>query len=438
MKAYCVLLVYIVFINSGIAAECNLSFKSSSNKNEITKNNPKFKGYEGIAVSSKNKEHQNLAQLIASARVKAIDNLIQSISVSVESDTQLSEKVINGDFQSSFVSNTQLKAAGRFEEIKTIGYWFDDNSCDLWLKVQISVEKANLAILNTRLASLTRGFASSNTISGQLNELDSAIDEVEIFDIDKTMFEKKYHNIKGIINEQITAQTTFINNNKNLTEIKTKSRGKRIRAYRAIGKSNRALLPTFIDNKYGIALLEKLLKDISYLYIQEKEYCKGQSFLANFEQYKQQDWYIKDESKFSDNCRQTELTFEDELAGAIVLLQCGLTLDGKQQYWGKICSEFSDYFFSQDAIPVFKIQEENIEFDFLIKISATGNVEANSETLKSRFNGKISVQLEDDYSVIISDSYSGLTGWSKYPDDIILDMLAINIFKRFDKKISKK
>ncbi len=438
MKAYYYLLFYMLVVNGAVASQCNLAVKNSHNKNEITKNDLNFKGYEGIGLSSTTKDVKTLDQLITSARLKAIDNLIQSISVSVNSETQLSEKVIDSDFYSSFISQTQLKATGTFEEIKMIGYWFDDKSCDIWVKVQLSPEKANLATLNTQLASITDGFKSSSLLLNQVNELDNSLNTVELFELDKVLFEKRYLNVKYLINDQIQAQTTFINNNKKLAEIKTKSRGKRIRAYRSIAKSNRGLLPLFIDNKYGVSLLEKLLKDISYLYIQQNEYCKGQNFLDNFMQFKQQGWYIKDKSKFSDNCSQMEVTFENELAGAVVLLECELVLDDKLQYWDKICSEFSDYFFNKDAIPVFNRAEENIEFDFIIKISATGNVETNSEKLKNRFNGKISVQLEDDYSVIISDSYSGLTGWSQYPNDIIIDMLAINIFKRFNKKISLK
>ena len=438
MKTYYYLLFYLVLINGALASECNLSFKNSHNKDEITSSAAKLKGYEGIGVSSKTKKYKNIALLIQSARVKAIDNLIQSISVSVNSETLLSEQLTDSHLQSTFISNTELKATGTFEEIETIGYWFDEKSCDLWLKVRISSEKANLAILNTKLAALTYGFKSSSTLSNQLNELAHLIDETQLFASDKALFEKRYLNIKANITEQIKAQTIYIHNNKKLAEIKSKSRGKRIRAYRAIAESNRGLLPLFIDNSYGISLLEPLLKDISYLYTQEHEYCKGQNFLGNFTQYQQQDWYIKDEDNFTEHCAQTELTFESELAGAIVLLQCELVLDAQPQHWDKICSEFADYFFSKDAIPVFKTPTENKASDFSIKISANGLIETNSSTLKNRFNGKISVQLEDDYSIIISDSYTGLTGWSQYPNDIIIDMLAINIFKRFNKKISKQ
>ena len=102
-----------------------------------------------------------------------------------------------------------------------------------------------------------------------------------------------------------------------------------------------------------------------------------------------------------------------------------------------MCSELANYFFSQDAIPIVNSALNISDFDFTLEVSARGFIEPQDASNKIRFNGEITMNMKEDISTIITDSYSALTGWSTFPEKITLDIMAVNVFSRFQRKFEQ-
>ena len=417
-----------------VSADCNLDYTNQQGMAQIRTMDSDYPGFQGIGVSQL-ATGISLNELLEQARQNAVVALAQSVSVSVNSVIQLNESRTNETISSNFLSHSSLQTRRTLDQVQLVGYWFDSKNCALWAKVQLSNSKANLSVIESLLSRLTSSFTSAQQGQQLLTQVKQLSQELTLEPEDRSQLEQNVLVFEQTFQRQLTAQEELEKARVQLEKLNSASRGKKIRAYRALSLTLREQLPWFIGRQQGLNLLPELVEQISFLYHRQNDNCTLQRFLAQFPQFEQEPWYQNFTEEKSHRCQQDD-SLASQLVGSFIKLECELTLEQQTVFWSKICADLANYFFKKNAIPVYEPEAEQTT-DFIVLVKANGFIERKNSDSTKRFNGKVTVSFTDEFSPVMEDSYSGISGWSQYPDEIVLDLLALNVYKRFEQKLTQ-
>jgi len=152
------------------------------------------------------------------------------------------------------------------------------------------------------------------------------------------------------------------------------------------------------------------------------------------------------------------------MEGKRIALLCAYEVNGEYEIWDKVCDTLGDFIKShgalsaritrksklhlsaketvESAVDLDSMKELAQDVDYLMVFVATGRVKsrANSKNLMGKdyqFSGKIYSYLINRGEVEFKDKYRGVGGWNPISDDMAMEVLGLNVAKRWKLRYMK-
>jgi hypothetical protein len=421
-------------------------------------------------------EDENFSLAVKTSKQKAIKDLSSFLKVNIKSQLTSSETLsLSGQSVQDIESLFSLSVETMLEKVEVDDIWLDQEKCQLWTSVKIeknTVKRQKDLTLSLKLLAL---FQDAITQSSDPN-LDYLI-RIDKVKLAKDLFSK-------IKFELLTTTSKVIENNK-LSSIEAsfsinipkfqhanmllnKLKSINIQFLNLSDKSARSKLAlkaksvsfqiqekTPINSQMGVA--EQALAFIAEIEKNLNNSCaaktKWQAILKNSQNTR----YLKLAQQKADalSCSEKALEKATILAifeGKKVRLWCSIEVKNKIEYWKKACDNLKDAVTQYGAVVSSSKQLPNNAIEDLDKIPslkkhidisllAKGAFQnrknpENPNEIEYRFKGKIKQQMSTSTYTIMGDSFKNPEDWSSVSEDISIDLLALNLAKRFKTKLA--
>lgn len=364
----------------------------------------------------------------------ALANLGKLISVEVESQFSSVEQLQDSKFSESIFQTVRTTSDLTLQSVVIVGDWFDSQNCELWTKVSIDIRDANYSLISNLIKGLTIGFVDQTTLNSRLVQIRSMLSALLLNKADKNTLLSLYEPLETRFKEQSNLIQRITALSKKSAALADLPPGRQRRLLQTLERDLLEVMAKSIGDVYGVEVFPLALDSIVDVYTRAGAYCKGMLVTDRYPHFTEREPFRNAKALFEQNCKGSELSFEDSLVGGVLLITCQLTVAGESSHWEKACSEFSNMFAAKGMIVIVGDQGE-ISEEYTLVVEGLGDIENEGGSDRVRFSGEVKVTFSDEISVITSDVFSGMTGWSNYPTGILLDILALNIKKRFMNKL---
>ena len=430
-----------------------------------------------------------LADRISSAKQNALKNISEMIEVSVknslileQSSQQKSGKIIT---DSNLLSITKTSTNASLKNVEVIDTWEDSRTCAIWLRAKVSkrqveqgkregLAKILFGVMNEQMAVAQNDTAPLDT---KLSAVDAALDVLPRIALEfipearsnvyyADLLERIRKNLRAVRNDLDEAKKamsdadSLINKAAEQTDenIKSKLLGSAAGSYRALlAKHSNGLPPLFGPGD----ILFKLA---------EVEETRGNSCGAkNYYQQSSDSNQVNDRKPIAKKrgdalaCSAEDMErtlWRQYFEGRPTVIVCYYHSNIDQGIWHKACDGINNILKPLGADTT--VRAQNISADQLHKLQAgdiPGNLAEKDKLLlvvfasgkmnsridkespgKSReyqFDGGMATFLVEDGKTTFSDRFQGRTGWNPISSQMVSDVLAINVVKRWREKFSK-
>ena len=429
-----------------------------------------------FGMSAELVRNQDISLAIQTSKRQAIEDLASSVRVKVKSQLTVSEALnSSGQSRQDIESLSTLTVDNTLEEVEVDDIWLDQENCQLWTLVKVSkqsvktqkersfsltllsklqklldqsddpntqflvrLEKVKLARkLFERISFKLLTSASSDIEQSKLNSVEAK------FDINTP----KFKTAKILLNELNSVSNQFANHSEPATRSKL--------ALEAKALSHQILEIAPLNLQLGIS--EQALALVADIDLSQNNSCGAKTRWKNILKYSRNNKYLQlaKQNSSSLSCSKKELkkaAIRAVFEGQKVKLWCSTVVNNEHTYWEKACDALRETITLYGAIvssskPVSdvantatnKVQAKSKHIDITLLASGTfesRNNPKNPNGTDYRFNGKVNQQITNTNHIIMKDSFSGLTGWNPVSENFALDLLALNLSKRFKSKLS--
>lgn len=423
----------------------------------------------------------SLSERITTAKQNALRSLSEVIEVSVKNSLVLEQSSRKSwGFEltdSNLASITQTSTNASLRNVEIIETWEDPKSCDLWLRARVAkrdVEKGKREGMSKALfASLTSNLelaqnetetllkrlsaveASRDLLSRIAFESIPGINSAEYYDqllvrlevglrqaLDKLARSKADWEAANLLVSEASSQHNENEKSKRLT--------KAVILYKSLLAKHPSGMADVFDS--GDVLFK----------LGEVEELRGSSCGAkNYFQQAQDSKQLNDRKEIARKkadalgCSQQDMEktlWRQYFEGRAVTLVCFYKAGSRLGVWNKACDGLNSAIrplgaevtlrtrpLSDKQLSAFiqgDVAADAIESNGLIlAVVASGRMASRAGEFQ--FDGEMASILLEDGELIFSDRFKGMTGWNPISADMVMDVLGINVIKRWQGKFSK-
>jgi hypothetical protein len=431
----------------------------------------------------------SLAERISTAKQNALKNLSEVIEVSVKNSLvleQSSRNVAGKELtDSNLQSITKTSTSASLRNVESIATWEDPKTCAIWLRARVSkkhVEQGKREGLSKTLfgvltEQLTIVQNESMPLNGRLSAVDAALEVLPRIALEfipeassadhysqlLNRFKKELQLTRDDIDQAKTSLSSadlLVNKASGQTsEIeKSKSLGAAASIYKALlAKHGGGLLPVFEpgDILFKLGEVEEL----------RKSSCGAKSYFQQAADSKQLNDRREIARKKSDvlSCSADDMEktlWRQYFEGRPTTLVCYFNSGTDRGVWNKACDGLNNLIRPLGADVVVKaqvlspaqlqaLQKGEIpnslgESDRLVLgVVALGEMHSRVDRdpqgrgHEFQFEGGMTTFVLENGAPVFSDRFQGTTGWNPISREMVMDVLGINVVKRWQNKFSK-
>ena len=431
----------------------------------------------------------SLSDRISTAKQNALKNLSEVIEVSVKNSLvleQSSRKVAGQELtDSSLLSITKTSTNASLRNVEVIATWEDPKTCNLWLRARVSrlnveqgkregLAKTLFGVLNEQLAIVQSDGAPLNS---RLSAADAALDVLPRIGLEfipgassadvylqlLNRFKKELQQTRDDLDQAKaslgSADLLVSKASGQSSEIeKSRSLGTAASAYKALlAKHGNGLPPVFEPGD----ILFKL---------GEVEEARGSSCGAkNYFQQAADSKHINDRREIARKKAETlgcsaedmeKTVWRQYFEGRATTLICYFNSGSDRGAWNKTCDGLNNVIRPLGADVAVKaqaltssqlqaLQRGEIPASLgesgklVLGVVALGKMKSRPDRdsggrgREYQFDGALTTFLLENGSAVFSDRFQGTTGWNPISAEMVMDVLGINVVKRWRDKFSK-
>lgn len=430
-----------------------------------------------------------LADRISSAKQSALKSLSEIIQVSIKNSLILEQSQRNTKGReftdSNFSSITQTSTNASLRNVEVIATWEDPRSCAIWLRARVSsknvelgkqegVAKTLFGILNEQLALAQN---ASSPVNDRLSAVYAALDNlprIPLRLIPEASSADYYKQLLMRIQNELLLTQSALDQARNVLTESSKLINEASKQTDEVTKSKQ--LAAALNNYKN--LLAKHSNGLSPLFAPGDIFFK----LGEVEETRRntcgaKNYYLQSaDSKHLDDNQSTARTRGNALVcstedmekalwrqyfeGRPTTIVCYYSSNAEQGAWNKACDGINNIIRplgaditirTQKISPaqLKEIQRGEIPNSLSEKgkvflgIFASGKMisridkESPGRNREYQFEGAMATFLSDDGKTIFSDRFQGKTGWNPVSQQMVMDVLAINVVKRWKDKFSR-
>lgn len=407
------------------------------------------------AVGAARGDGQGSQAMLRNSLAAARQALAETIVSDVASETVVELSKEEGVSRESFRSVATIESSVTLRGIEAEERWLDRAECTLYTLVRIPRDTADTLAVDAMLGTLANR-ASDRSINYAMRRaaFDSArgaLSRVEGLNIRATDLTTAAR-IEGLAPTFERAESTRRRTEAQLTGIRngleSSSKGGQRRSYRELLDLTAAVnFDSEIDT--GAEPVFELMARTAQ---SRGEICNAQRYAGDLGRFSSFSYWqaISDElleslGSINEDCplRLTEL-----LGGREVDLYCRYRNGATVRQWPRMCTELGDMLRDVRALAVVK-NEGDIDTlrattqpknGAALVAVADGTIEQQPGMGPGggpayRFSGQMVIRIVVNGEALYDDQFSGTTGWNPMSGDMVMDILAINLGKRLDKKL---
>lgn len=440
-----------------------------------------------FAAGVSDKPNAPLSERIAAAKQNALKNLSESIEVSVKNSLILeqSSKSAAGHelTDTSLLSITKTSTSASLRNVEVIATWEDPKTCALWLRARVSqkhveqgkregLAKTLFGMLNEQLALVQNESAPLNS---RLTAVDAALEvlpRIALEFVPEASSASFYQQLLGRFKKElqqtrddldqakfdINTADMLVNKSAGQTNEneKAKSLGKAANTYRALlAKHGNGLPPVFEsgDILFRLGEIEEL----------RGSSCGAKNYFQQATDSKQ----LNDRREIARkkaaalNCSPEDMEktlWRQYFEGRATTLVCYFNSKSDHGSWNKACDGLGNVIRQLGADVSIKAQPlspaqlaalRNGEMPaslgeqgkLVLGVVALGEMKSRtgreSGGYEYQFEGGMSTFLIENGAAVFADRFQGTTGWNPISPQMVMDVLGINVVKRWRDKFSK-
>ncbi|MDI9245953.1 hypothetical protein [Marinobacter sp. CHS3-4] len=420
-------------------------------------------------------EDDDFAGSVPIAKQQAISDLAASIKVRVQNQLTITEAMnSSGESTRDMESLSTLTVDNTLEFVEVDEIWLDREECILWARVKVTEESVTKQKEATYAQQLYTEFdtALDNTdnpnlsFSDRQDSLNTATDLLKQIAFDalpKVQASTAQSQLQAAQDRMNQLAQTFSEGKallENLRQAKlnynnAKSSDARAEAAmnaKQIGMRIQQIAP--INQQLGLA--EQALFELADIDLASNNNCAALTRLQTITNSSQNDAY---RSQAEEQLSSLECSAEGRRQAAVrntieaqnIRLWCGSQTGGQLQYWAKACDKMREWVneFGGVVVSSKKVTPEQLDsldsfegkdgaLDFIVY--AGGEVQSrdnpsNPNGKDYRFSGDVTQSAHNPNTTLMIDRFNGMTGWNPVGEAFALDLLAINLVKRFEVKL---
>ena len=442
-----------------------------------------------FAAGVSDKKATSLAERIASAKQNALKSLAEMIEVDVKNSLVLEQSMKQHGSQAltdtSLLSITKTSANASLKNVEAIATWEDPQNCLIWLQVRVSKESVErgkreglsrqlFANLNAQIAAAQDASAPTNN---RVTAVDAALDilpRIEFEFIPEASSLAYYTQQLRSIKQTLSAMLASAEQGKKQLEEAAALVDKAALQNNEVDKAKSLVAAIQIYK----ALLNQYPKGMAPLFGPGDVFFKlGEAEELRGNQCGAKDFYLQAIDAQQVNARQPiarkradalVCSAEDMeksrwrvyFEGRQVDLICYFVTPPSRGHWQKTCDSVSNVVRSLGANVLIKpagLPEGSIgelqRGEIPAALSGKGNLTmvyfASGKMNKRldrdnprngkeyQFDGAIGAVMIDAGQMVFSDRFQGTTGWNPISSQMVMDVLAINVTKRWQDKFAK-
>ena len=431
----------------------------------------------------------SLAERISTAKQNALKNLSEEIEVSVKNSLvleQSSRNVAGKELtDSNLQSITKTSTNASLRNVESVATWEDPKTCAIWLRARVSkkhveqgkregLSKTLFGVLSEELAIVQN---ESAPLNGRLSAVDAALEvlprialefipEASSFDFYSQLlnrFKKELRQTRDDLDQakaSLGSADLLVNKASGQTsEIeKSRSLGAAASAYKALlAKHGSGLPPVFEpgDILFKLGEVEEL----------RKSSCGAKSYFQQAADSKQLNDRREIAKKKADalSCSADDMEktlWRQYFEGRATTLVCYFNSGTDKGAWNKACDGLNNIIRPLGADVAVKaqalssaqlqaLQKGEIpsglgESDKLVlgvvalgKMHSRVDRDPQGRGHEYQFEGGMTTILLENGTPVFSDRFQGTTGWNPISQEMVMDVLGINVVKRWQNKFSK-
>lgn len=440
-----------------------------------------------FAAGVSDKLNAPLAERIAAAKQNALKNLSESIEISVKNSLILeqSSKGTAGHelTDTSLLSITKTSTSASLRNVEVTATWEDPKTCALWLRARVSqkhveqgkregLAKMLFGILNEQLAQVQNESAPLNS---RLTAVDAALEvlpRIALEFVPEASSADFYQQLLGRFKKELRQTRDDLDQAKfgiNTADMlvsksagqtneneKAKSLGAAANTYRALlAKHGNGLPPVFEpgDILFRLGEIEEL----------RGSSCGAKNYFQLAADSKQLNDRRETARKKATalNCSPEDMEktlWRQYFEGRATTLICYFNSKSEHGAWNKACDGLSNVIrqlgadVSVKAQPLSPAQLAALrtgeipaslgeQGKLVLGVVAQGEMKSragrDSGGYEYQFEGGMSTFLIENGAAVFSDRFQGTTGWNPISPQMVVDVLGINVVKRWRDKFSK-
>ncbi len=424
-----------------------------------------------------------LAERIASARQNALKALSGMIEVSVRDALILEQSSVRrwgSEFTDSKVSAvTQTSTAASLRNVEVVATWEDAATCDLWLRARIAqrdvdngrrdaLARMQFDAMRAQLAlaqdATQRAAARADALAGA----EELLARIELARVPQAAAPEHYRasldQLRAALQAEQSAQGDLQTADRLLGEAALQS-DRTVRAERLMqaAATYRGLLSRFPGGLSGVFASGDLLFRLGSLEEARGDQCSAKDYYRQAQQAPQLEGRAataadKAQALVCTPAEMTQARWRRFFEGRTVALQCAYRVAGKVVAWHKACDGLDAQLralgarverapalegaqveqLAEQGVPDGLVRDERL----VLLLVADGRVATRAAAQPGaaneyQFDGRMAVVLLDGTQQVFADRFSGMTGWNPVSQQMVMEVLALNMVKRWQKMFGK-
>ena len=435
--------------------------------------------YAGVGLQEYEKKS---AKQLEKAQQNALANLATTIKVEVKSELSIRQQEMKTGGKTYLEENVEslvnTTASASLENVAFRDNWLDRDSCVVWVLavvprefVQTQREKKLQQGLLDKAINLDKKAADENaTLADRVIASDTAVDMAAQVDFSllpesegREYYLRLFQRRQSSLNKQqnllqdsaaVFAEVDDLTNK--IAGEPNRNRKNKLKK-QALEKLFRLKADyPFDDSEYAVA--EKSAFRIAEMEKAENNSCGALlQYQMVIDNSYLEDWRTRaDEASYDLHCSPVQLkklSWRKQFEGQKVELACVQNINGRASVWEKPCQEIAAILKQHGAVVIRSQQSadelmslleqaghDEIETEqMLLLVAADGQMKTRSSTKNPsgkdfQFEGKMSNYLVNDIGVELGDSFAGVGGWNPISANMAMDVLSLNVVKRWEKK----
>lgn len=421
----------------------------------------------------------------AAARVQAVRQIAEQIQVRISSEVQLTEQAteLDGEMKSSSSYSAAIRQNSELvlEGARTVSRWVDTSACAVWVLVELSAAQASVAqkrAIGTIGAETLRSLlVRAEDPEGSLAERDRSVraaaalvDSInkdfpaEMGDV--TVVRQNIRQTSARISEQLAVRSSrmeTLRTARELLRINPDDRAARAKARKILTSAfeSASLSKDAEDPVYEIGF------ELSGVLRADRDTCSASDVLSRIAAESPRD-DIKERASRERHtlvCTEqsaTASTLRTAIDGRVVTVYCPLSIRGDAlQIWSRSCDELSRLAREAGGKPeIASLKSVQALLDrngacaiaclttlkdsgrIVMLAGAQGVIASRAvpdraDATDYQFKGVISLLVAARGDALVSEHFSGTTGWSPGSSDLALDVLALHSSKRLKARLAE-